>query len=249
MRLVEEAYAELFPGREMPSFSLKYSGRFSAYNANVVKKNDELCFSISREWRNVDRSIRKGLLQHLLLKITRDYKGRKHRKSTISIDLYNSFIKNLHQSIPKTKTSPLLEQSFWRVNEKFFFNTIEQPNLGWGAYSKSTLGTYNYQTDTITISRYFEKAPEAFLDYVMYHEMLHKKIKFRASGTKSYHHTSMFRRKEKEFPDAKRMEKEIGDFLRWKRKPRDLAVKNREEREKNKRFGSQFSLKRWIFGD
>jgi hypothetical protein len=248
MKLAEEAFSELFPEKDMPNLALKYSGRFSAYNANVVKKGDALSFSLSRQWKNVDRTIQKGLIQHLLLKITRDHQRKKFIKNTINIDLYNSFIKNLHKSIPKTKTDPMLEQCFWKVNERFFFNTIEQPNLEWGGFSKRTLGSYNYQTDTITISKFFQNAPEGLLEYVMYHEMLHKKVKFKSTATKSYHHTSKFKEKEKEFPDAKKMEKAIENFLRWKRKPREFTVRNKEEREKNKKIGSQFSLKRWIFG-
>ncbi len=245
---MEEAFTELFPGREIPAFKLKYSGRFSAYNANVVKHGNDLQFNVSKEWRNVDRLIKKGLLQHLLLKITRDHRRKKFKRNTMHIDLYNSFVKNLHKSIPKTKTDPILDQSFWRVNGQFFFNTIEQANLEWSSYSKTTLGTYNYQTDTITVSRFFENAPQGLLDYVMYHEMLHKKVKFKTSGTKSYHHTAKFKQKEKEFPDAKKMEKAIEEFLRWRRRPRNEFAKKRIEKENNKKLGSQFSLKRWIFG-
>ncbi|MBW3012724.1 SprT-like domain-containing protein [Candidatus Woesearchaeota archaeon] len=244
MGFAEEAFREIFPEKEVPVIILDYSGRFSPYNANVKLANNRLFFSLSKEWKAVDTSIRKGLIQNLLLKLY----GRKGEKvsKTIYVDLYDSFTKNLHHSIPKTKTEHFLEQSFNRVNERFFYGLVEQPNLEWSGYSKTTLGTYNYQTDTIRISRFFAEAPEEMLDYVMYHEVLHKKVKFKNTGLTCQHHTFEFRAKEKDFPGQKQMEKDIGAFLKWKRKPveqRLIAAK------KKKRESKQFSLKRWLFGN
>jgi predicted metal-dependent hydrolase len=244
MKFEEEAFRELFPSKKMPVIIVNYSGRFSPYNANVKLTGDRLFFSLSKDWKHVDITIRKGLIQNLMLKL---YGRKGHKcKKTIYIDLYDSFTKNLHHSIAKTMTDPLLEASFNRVNEKFFFGLVEQPNLGWSGYSKTTLGTYNYQTDTIRVSKFFQDSPLEMLDYIMYHEVLHKKVKFKNTGINVMHHTNEFRKMEKAYPNQKKMEKEIGAFLKWKRKPIEhklIAAK------KQKKDSKQFSLKKWLFGE
>jgi len=52
------------------------------------------------------------------------------------------------------------------------------------------------------------------LDFVMYHEMLHKKHKFSISGVKSRYHTKEFKEDEKKFGDVKLIEKKLTIFLR-----------------------------------
>ena len=73
-----------------------------------------------------------------------------------------------------------------------------------------------------------------------------KKVKFKNTGINVMHHTNEFRKMEKAFPNHKRMEKDIGNFLKWKRKPVEhklIAAK------KQKKDSKQFSLKRWLFGN
>jgi predicted metal-dependent hydrolase len=197
MNLIEEAFKLLYPEKEFNySPRLVYSGRFKDYNANVQLYRNVLEFKLSKKWQEVSREIQIGLMQELMLKL---FKG---KKSTMNIDLYNSFVKNLHYAIPKTKSHPLLVESFNRMNQKYFYDLIEQPNLVWGSASKTQLGTYDFKTDTITISKVFSKTEPVLLDFIMYHEMLHKKHKFSSSkGGRHTYHSSSFRQKEKEFED------------------------------------------------
>jgi len=206
MNIIQEAFQNLYPGKQLDySASIKFSGKFKPYNANVQIDRfiRHLQFNLSRSWKKVSREIIIGLIQSLLLRI---FKG---RKKTLNLDLYDSFIKNLHITIPKTKSEPDLLESFNRINEIYFFNSIEQPNLKWGSKSATKLGSYEYQTDTITISSLFKEAEKELLDYVMYHELLHKKHKFKTSGTRSYHHTIKFKQDEKQFKNVDLIEQKI----------------------------------------
>lgn len=213
MELVERAYSRLYPGENFNySASLIFSRRFKAYNANVRIKGNSLEFNLSNEWSKVNEEIVVGLLQSLLLKILRD------SKKTTNTDLYNLFIKKLHLSIPKTDIEPYLEESFERINDRYFYGLVEKPNLVWGNKTTTKLGSYNYQTDTITVSTIFENAEKRLLDYVMYHEMLHKKHKFRNSGNRSMHHTHEFKQKEKEFESHDEAEDGIKKLIRDSRK-------------------------------
>ncbi len=209
MQLIKEAFEKLYPNKEFNySVKLKYTARFKPYNANVRHYKNNLEFSLSRQWKHISKDIVIGLIQSLLLKVFND------KKQTINIDLYNSFIRNLHISIPKQKSDPILESSFNRINKKYFYNFIEISNLEWGSNSKRKLGSYDYHTDTIIISRIFLDAEQELLDYLMYHEMLHKKLKFNNKDNRSYHHTKEFRLKEKEFEGHKEMEKKIKDLIK-----------------------------------
>ena len=208
MNFAEQAFEELFPEKPVPKIKIKYSGKFNMYGANIKRSFSGIEFGLSKAWKDVSDPIKKGLVQSLLLKIFRA-KG-----NSMNIDLYENFTKHIHLSVPKNKSVPELEESFNRINEKYFNGMIEKPNLVWGPKSKRTLGTYNYNNDTINISSIFKYGPKIFIDYVMYHETLHKKIKFYKSGSKRYHHTKEFKDSEKQFENQKIVEKEIKSYLR-----------------------------------
>ena len=144
----------------------------------------------------------------------------KDKKNTTNIDLYNIFMKKIHLAVPKTKTDPTLEESFNRINEKYFYGLIEKPNLVWGNNSIRKLGSYEYGSDTITISRVLEETDENMLDYIMYHEVLHKKHKFNSKNGRNYHHTQLFRKNEKEFENSERIERELSKVLKTSQRKR-----------------------------
>lgn len=215
MNLVEKAFRELYPDKEiMHNFSLKYSAKFKPYNANVRMRGRNMVFHMSRKWKSVSREIQVGLIQELLVKMMKD------RRKTSNMDLYNIFIKKAGSAAPKTKTDMFLEESFDRVNEKYFYGMIDNPNFVWHA-SSSRLGSYEYGSDTISISNVLREHPD-LLDYVMYHEMLHKKYKFVSKNGRNYHHTNHFRKKEKEFENQDMMEK----GLKGLRLPRRKVKRN-----------------------
>lgn len=203
MGLVEEAFHRLYPEKEFRyEISVKYSGRFKAYNANARMRRDFISFSLSRKWKGVDEEIKIGLIQELMVSLLKD------RRNTLNMELYNNFIKNIHLSVEKTEAHPTLEGSFDRVNSLMFDGMVERPNLFWGQPRKRTLGSYSFNSDKITFNPVLMNDIEA-LDYVMYHELLHKKLKFRNESGRSYHHTHEFKQMEKRFPNAEQIEKRL----------------------------------------
>ncbi len=208
-RIVEEAFRRLYPEQDAKyTFSLKYSGHFKDYNANVRKTWNSVQFKLSKSWRGVNKEIVIGLMQSLMLRLFKD------KKETLNIDLYNNFIKSLHIAIPKDDIDPLLFESFNRVNEKYFSNTVETPNLVWGNHSVRKLGSYDYHTDTISISKIFLNQEQEFLDYVMYHEILHKKIKFKSKNGRNRFHTGRFKKAEKAFENSSEIEQKLKTLSR-----------------------------------
>ncbi|MEM4254206.1 MAG: hypothetical protein QXR48_02355 [Candidatus Woesearchaeota archaeon] len=208
MDLVREAFNIVFP--EKPycySARVRYSGRFKGYNANIRLNKFHKCIvlNLSKQWKNVSRDIQLGLVQYLLCRLF------KVKRRTTQIDLYNYFLKSVPSTIARTKSHPLLEESFKRVNESCFNGLLEQPNLVVGN-GVTKLGSYDLGTDTISISSILLDHPH-LLDYVMYHELLHKKHQFRSAGLRRTYHSSKFKNEEKAYPDSARLEKELSKLV------------------------------------
>ena len=93
---------------------------------------------------------------------------------------------------------------------------MEVPNLIWGKESTHKLGSYDYGTDTVTISTILKDDLE-LLDYVMHHEMLHKKHKFKSKYGRTHAHTKAFRDDEKKFPNQPILERRLERLARRKK--------------------------------
>jgi hypothetical protein len=231
--LVERAYKDLFPESEAEyAFSIVYTGRLKPYGANVSIRPGSMQFKLSRKWYGVSPEIQMGIIQELMLKIL------KKKKNTMYIDLYNNFVKSLHLAIPKDLNEPQLEASFNRINERYFLGLVERPNLKWGQESTRTFGSYDFKTDTIKISTIFKDTEDKYLDYIMYHETLHKQRKFFKSGTKTYYHDARFKRLEAIFENGEQIEKELGLVAR-KARTKAVAAKT-IQRIKRPRFWDWF---------
>lgn len=213
MKFADQAFLELFPEKkQLPIIFITYSGKFKGFNANVSKKNNIIRFSLSKQWKSISPEIKKGLIHELLAKLY------KKKQRTLNMDLYDSFIKNMSDYAIPTKTHPILEQSFNRVNKNFFDCTVEQPNLKIGK-GINRLGTYDYGTNTIAISKILLQDQE-LLDYVMYHELLHKIHKFKVAKTKHIHHSKAFKKAEKSYPNAALLEKKLDKLISKSKKRR-----------------------------
>lgn len=232
MELAERAYEGLFEKKnEDYIFKITYSSKFKAFNANAKLKEKNLTFSLSRDWKTIDEDIVIGLIQELMIRLLTRKKQKP--KSSMNIDLYNHFIKGLHISVPKTKSHPILDESFERVNLRYFYGMVEKPNLEFKGFSERTLGSYNYQTDTISLSGVFENAEQDIIDYIMYHEMLHKKLKYHNKNGRGFHHTSEFKKKEKEFENSDIMEKKASEHIRTFRKnKKKILLMNKQDNVK-----------------
>jgi len=207
MNLLHQAFLDLYPNsQERRIFELNYSGKFRGYNGNIRMSRTHITANIGKQWKDVSPEIQKGLLHELLLKL---YKDKRH---TINMDLYHHFIRQLPNIAPRTHSDPVLEASFARINDQFFAGMMATPNLRWSR-GTNLLGTYEYATDTVTISKILLENP-TLLDYVMYHELLHKKHQFTSKAGRTTHHSRAFREDERKFPNAAALEKELERLIR-----------------------------------
>ena len=95
-----------------------------------------------------------------------------------------------------------LDIVFERVNQEYFQGSLEKPQLTWSQKkSYRRLGTYAAQTDTVTISRTFDNinCPDYAVDFIMYHELLHKKNGVKKANSGRHNHTKKFKELERQF--------------------------------------------------
>ena len=209
MNLIQESFQRLFPQREFPyQATMEYNRRLAYFNANIRLHQNLLKVNLNLQWKDIDPEIKIGLIQHLLAKLFHS------RQNTLNIELYHQFIKTIPILTPKIKSDPALAASFHYVNERFFRNQMEQPNLQWGPNSFRRLASYNFHNDTITVSSRFKDASTQVLDYLMYHELLHKHYKFSHRHGRSSFHSREFKQAEQQYPDHDAMEREITAILR-----------------------------------
>ena len=216
MNLAERAIKELFPEKdEQRNIYIRYSGRFSPYNANVHYNQQNMTFSLSKTFLELSEEIRQGVVEHLLCKIYGE-----QRPST-NQDLYHAFMKHLSSVAKVREKDPYLLERFQEINEHYFNGLMNEPNIRWGQQAFRKLGHYEYSTDTIVISSIFKEARKnenvrKLLDFVIYHEMLHKKHRYNHKQQRARHHTRAFREDEQKWRD-KDVEKKLKWFITKKR--------------------------------
>ncbi len=216
MNLLPESYYRLFHQPIPYQTRLEYNLRLADFNANIRLRNNTLFLHLNLQWKDIDEEIKIGLIQHLLLRLLK--KKSIANINTPNIKLYHNFIKNIPLLTPKTRSDPLLQRSFQRVNQQFFQNLMEQPNLGWGEAAFRKLAHYNFHDDSITVSSLFKEAVPELLDYLMYHELLHKHYKFEHKNGRSAYHTREFKEAERRYPDYKGVEKQVNSLVRSRRR-------------------------------
>lgn len=96
-----------------------------------------------------------------------------------------------------------LDTMFMRLNRRHFEGMLEKPTLTWSQRrTRRILGHHDPVHDTIVISKTLDAhdVPLWFVEYILYHEMLHIKHPARLIHGRRYYHTSAFRADEHRFP-------------------------------------------------
>jgi len=113
-----------------------------------------------------------------------------------------------------------LDRMFSRLNRRFFQGELEKPTITWSQRrTRRILGHHDRVYETITISKSLDSldVPEWFVEYILYHEMLHIKHPARLVNGRRYYHTGAFRADERRFPyydDAQRWLEKVSRLQR-----------------------------------
>jgi hypothetical protein len=110
-----------------------------------------------------------------------------------------------------------LEKMFEQLNQKYFSGTLQCPHIGWSARSwRRQFGCYDPGPNQILLNRRMDhpRVPQAAVEYVLYHEMLHVKHPTRRSGCSLVSHSSEFRAEERRFANFDRARRILDHLAR-----------------------------------
>ncbi|HEU4835855.1 MAG TPA: SprT-like domain-containing protein [Pyrinomonadaceae bacterium] len=120
-----------------------------------------------------------------------------------------------------------LDRMFAKLNRHYFDDAIPKPTITWSQRrTRSILGHHDHVYESITISKTLDSKdiPEWFVEYILYHEMLHIKHPARLINGRRYYHTSAFRQDERKFPYYEQAQKWLDRLARLRRVPRARAA-------------------------
>jgi predicted metal-dependent hydrolase len=120
-----------------------------------------------------------------------------------------------------------LGRMFQRLNQRYFDGQLEKPTLTWSQRrTRTILGHHDDVHDTIVISKTLdsEDVPEWFVEYILYHEMLHIKHPARLINGRRYYHTKAFRADEQRFPHYHEAQRWLDQVARQRRTLRARAA-------------------------
>ena len=120
-----------------------------------------------------------------------------------------------------------LDRMFTRINRLYFESEIDRPSLTWSQRrARSILGHHDAAHDTITISKTLDSAevPEWFVEYILFHEMLHIKHPARVINGRRYYHTPAFRSEERSYPRYEQAQQWLDGVFRKGRELRARAA-------------------------
>jgi hypothetical protein len=95
-----------------------------------------------------------------------------------------------------------LAEVFDRVNAAYFDGKMPRPRLTWNkTLTHRKLGHYRLTNDTLEVSMTLDdvRVPPYVLEFVVYHELLHKQLGIEVVNGRRYAHTSEFRARERRF--------------------------------------------------
>ena len=120
-----------------------------------------------------------------------------------------------------------LEKLFSKLNRRYFDSGLQKPTLTWSQRkTRSILGHHDRVYETITISKSLDsvQVPDWFVEFILYHEMLHIKHAARMINGRRYYHTSAFRLDERRFARYEDAQRWLEQVARQRRVPRTRAA-------------------------
>lgn len=120
-----------------------------------------------------------------------------------------------------------LDKLFFKLNRKYFDSSLEKPTITWSQRkTRSILGHHDRVYETITISKSLDspQVPDWFVEFILYHEMLHIKHAARMINGRRYYHTAAFRIDERRFLKYEEAQRWLEKVARQRRVPRARAA-------------------------
>ena len=209
--LYREALHTLAPARLAPEIDVRLYP-YAGLNHTIRLRQGRLYVRISDIFRDAPTNVHHALAFILVAKILRkkvsDAHNRTYRDFACSPESLRASDLARRRRGRKIITSAKghtynLDTMFARVNREMFDGAIEKPTLSWSrTRTRRILGHHDAAYNTIIISKTLDSpdVPRWFVEYILFHEMLHIKHPARIVGGRRLYHTRTFRSEEAKHP-------------------------------------------------
>ena len=230
-----EAFRTLAPKRIVPETDVRYYP-YAGLNHTIRLRSGRVHVRLSDIFKsapiNVHRALAFILVAKLLRRRTPPFYERAYRDYACSPDVLRASDLARRQRGRKMISSAQgrvydLGRMFQRLNQRFFDGQLEQPTLTWSQRrTRTILGHHDGVHETIVISKTLDstEVPEWFVEYILYHEMLHIKHPARLINGRRYYHTKAFRTDEQRFPRFNEAQSWLDQTVRERRTLRARAA-------------------------
>jgi hypothetical protein len=211
------AHAQIETLKKQPKFHSKRPDltiRFQLYNLPVIyrvsQQKDHLLIEAHQGFVGAPTAVIQALVRIALggkgKAVLSKVKDQAHSQAFLSI---SSALEGENQpTIARSKGQHFdLEQVFHKINQAYFNGQMEPPNLMWNkTLTHRKFGHYQTNTDTVMLSISLDQpsTPAYVVEFVMYHELLHKQLGVVTNHGRRYAHTKAFREAEARFSQQER---------------------------------------------
>jgi hypothetical protein len=209
--LFVDAFRQLAKHRPIPEVEVRFYP-YAGLNHTIRLRSGRVYVRISDVFKdaplNVHRALAFILVAKLLSKRIPDVHDRVYRDYAFSPQILRASDIARRRRGRKMISSARgrvydLDKMFARLNHRYFDGRLETPTLTWSQRrTRRILGHHDAAHKTIVVSKTLDArdVPQWFVEYILYHEMLHIKHPARIINGRRYYHTSSFRAEEQRFP-------------------------------------------------
>ncbi len=190
--LAASVYHELYPGERKPVRFETYP--YVTFRVKVREKDGFLTIrthtdAVKAPMDLLEELVRVSFMMYKNEPVDRERRARLWLDMSRYVDLDESTQGDVYD----------LDRVFADLDRQYFKGTVDKPELCWTTDKRknNVLGYYAPQGDRIVINRALDTShiPRYVLDYVMYHELLHKSVGKRRGryGNEVYHHRTFYK--------------------------------------------------------
>ena len=219
------AQAEIEALRKQPKFRPRRPDlpvRFELYNLPAIyrvgQQKDFLLIEAQEGFVGAPPAVIQALVRIALAGKSKAYlsKVKDYAQSETFQNIASALEGDNHQAAARSRGQHFdLQKLFNKVNQAYFSGQVERPNLMWNkTLTHRKFGHYQVNSDTLMLSISLDKAstPDYVVEFVMYHELLHKQLGVVTNHGRRYAHTKAFREAEARFPKQKQAQAYLNEL-------------------------------------
>lgn len=230
-----DAFRQLAPSRPAPEVDVRHYP-YAGLNHTIRLRSGRVHVRVSDIFRgapdNVQRALAYILVAKLLRRRTPQLHERVYRNYACQPEVLRaSDLARRQRGRKRISTAQGrvydLERMFARLNRRYFDSGLPRPTLTWSQRrTRTILGHHDGVHDTIVISKTLDspEVPERFVEFILYHEMLHIKHPARLINGRRFYHTKAFRAEERQFPFYHEAQEWLDRIARQRRSLRARAA-------------------------